>query len=303
MTMTTGIIFDIKRYAIHDGPGIRTTVFLKGCPLACGWCHNPEGIGPEPFVAYQEKKCLRCGACVENCPQQALRLDSEGVSPSGAPCISCFSCVDICPAEARERIGREVAAPELFVEIKKEIPFYDTSGGGVTFSGGEPLMQAPFLIELLELCGGERIHRAVDTTGHASHETMAAVAEQTDLFLYDLKIMDPEKHKKYTGVSNRLILDNLRWLAEKGVELIVRIPLIPGVNDDPENLDQTGSFLHRLPAIQKVDILPYHDFQKNKYRRFGIHYTNGKATPPSGKTLSRIKEHMERFGLKVAIGG
>jgi pyruvate formate lyase activating enzyme len=301
--MTTGIIFDIKRYAIHDGPGIRTTVFMKGCPLACRWCHNPEGIEPAPFLAYKKERCIRCGECVESCPEQALRLEPEGIFPSGSPCTNCFTCTEICPAEAREKVGRKLTALELFSEIKKDTPFYDTSGGGVTFSGGEPLMQAEFLIELLKLCGNEHIHRAVDTTGHASYETLMSVAEQTDLFLYDLKMMDSDKHEKYTGVSNHLIIDNLRHLARQGIDLIIRIPLIPGVNDDVDNLDRTGSFLNRLPGVKKVHILPYHDLQKSKNTRFKMPYSNDHLTLPTRDMLLNAKKRLENFGLEVAIGG
>ena len=301
--MTSGFIFDIKRYAIHDGPGIRTTVFMKGCPLFCQWCHNPEGVDPAPFWTYRQERCIRCGACAETCPEQALALDPEGIVPAEALCHRCFSCTEVCPAEAREQVGRKVTAVELLVEIQKDIPFYDTSGGGVTFSGGEPLMQAEFLIELLGLCGGEQIHRAVDTSGYASPEILTAVAAHTDLFLYDLKMMDSAKHEKYTGVSNRLILDNLELLARRGVGLMIRLPLIPGVNDDADNLDQTGAFLNRLPGIKKVDVLPYHDFQKNKYIRFGMDYGGMDTTMPSREMLSRARKHLESFGLEVAIGG
>lgn len=301
--MTTGLIFDIKHYAIHDGPGIRTTVFMKGCPLACRWCHNPEGVDPAPFWTYQPERCIHCGACVDNCPQQALRLAPEGVVPSGAPCRKCFTCTQICPAEARQQIGRKVAAEEIFYEIRKDIPFYDTSGGGVTFSGGEPLMQAEFLLELLELCGSEHIHRAVDTTGYADPDILMAVAAHTDLFLYDLKIMDSAKHEKYTGVSNRLILDNLKQLANIKTALIIRIPLIPGINDDTDNLDRTGAFLNLLPGIIKVDVLPYHAFQKSKYIRFGINNRDDTTAPPSSEMLSRARERLESFGLEVSIGG
>lgn len=301
--MTTGFIFDIKRYAIHDGPGIRTTVFMKGCPLFCQWCHNPEGIDPAPFWTYRQERCIRCGACAANCPEQALAIDIEGIAPAGASCLRCFTCTEVCPAEAREQVGRNVTAAELLVEIQKDIPFYDTSGGGVTFSGGEPLMQAEFLIELLRLCGSEQIHRAVDTTGYASPETLTAVAAHTDLFLYDLKMMDPARHERYTGVSNRLILDNLELLAHRGVGLMIRLPLIPGVNDDADNLDQTGAFLNRLPGIKKVDVLPYHNFQKSKYIRFGMDYGGTNTTTPSSEMLSRARKHLESFGLEVAIGG
>jgi len=301
--MTTGIIFDIKRYAIHDGPGIRTTVFMKGCSLACRWCHNPEGIDPAPFLAYKKERCIRCAECVESCPEQALFLDSEGVVSSGSPCTNCFTCTEICPCEAREKVGRKLTARELLSEIQKDIPFYDTSGGGVTFSGGEPLMQAEFLIELLTLCGDEHIHRAVDTSGYASCETLMAVAGHSDLFLYDLKMMDSDKHEKFTGVSNHLILDNLVRLARERVDIIIRIPLIPGVNDDVKNLDCTGSFLNRLPGVEKVHVLPYHDFQKTKYTRFEMPYCNDHLILPGRDMLLQAKEHLESFGLDVAIGG
>jgi len=196
-----------------------------------------------------------------------------------------------------------VAAEEIFYEIRKDIPFYDTSGGGVTFSGGEPLMQVEFLLELLELCGGEHIHRAVDTTGHTDPDILMAVAAHTDLFLYDLKMMDSAKHEKYTGVSNRLILDNLKQLANVKTALIIRIPLIPGINDDTDNLDRTGAFLNLLPGIIKVDVLPYHAFQKSKYIRFGINNRDDTTAPPSSEMLSRARERLESFGLEVRIGG
>jgi pyruvate formate lyase activating enzyme len=188
-------------------------------------------------------------------------------------------------------------------EIQKDIPFYDTSGGGVTFSGGEPLMQAEFLIELLKLCGEERIHRAVDTSGYANCETLMAVAVHSDLILYDLKMMDSAKHEKFTGVPNHLILDNLRHLAGKPVDLIIRIPLIPGVNDDAQNLDQTGLFLKRLAGAAKVQILPYHDFQMTKYDRFKMYYRTGNIALPTRDMLLNAKNHLENFGLEVAMGG
>ena len=301
--MTTGIIFDIKRYAIHDGPGIRTTVFMKGCPLACPWCHNPEGIEPTAFVTYKKERCIRCGACVEDCPEEAILSDSEGISPSGLPCTSCFTCAEICPSEAREAIGREMTAEALLKEIKKDIPFYDTSGGGVTFSGGEPLMQPDFLLQILHLCGQEQIHRTVDTTGYASTETIMSVAELTDLFLFDLKMMDSDKHERYTGISNQRIIDNLRQLAGQKAAIIIRYPLIPGVNDDRENLDRTGSFLKGLSTVVKVDILPYHHFQQNKYIQFNLFNSAEDVPQPSSEKLTFAKKRLENYGLSVGIGG
>jgi pyruvate formate lyase activating enzyme len=221
----------------------------------------------------------------------------------GSPCTNCFTCSEICPSEAREKVGRKLTALELLSEIQKDIPFYDTSGGGVTFSGGEPLMQAEFLIEMLKLCGNEHIHRAVDTSGYAGNQALMAVAGHTDLFLYDLKMMDSDKHEKYTGVSNHLIIDNLRHLARQGIDLIIRIPLIPGVNDDVDNLDRTGSFLNRLPGVKKVHILPYHDLQKSKNTRFKMPYSNDHLTLPTRDMLLNAKKRLENFGLEVAIGG
>ncbi|NNL75989.1 MAG: glycyl-radical enzyme activating protein, partial [Desulfobacterales bacterium] len=197
----------------------------------------------------------------------------------------------------------ELTAVELFGEIERDIPFYDTSGGGVTFSGGEPLAQLEFLIEMLRLCGRAHIHRAIDTTGYASLDTLKSVAKHTNLFLFDLKIMDPDKHEKYTGVSNHLILDNLRFLAEKEIDLIIRLPLIPGINDDVENLDRTGSFLKQLPGAINVHILPYHDFQKSKFARFKMQDSSGDITRPNQDMIINTKKHLENFGLEVAIGG
>jgi len=299
----TGIIFDIKRYAIHDGPGIRTTVFMKGCPLACQWCHNPEGIEPQPIVAYNKHHCIRCGECVAGCPEQALGLAPQGVVPSGSPCALCYTCSEICPAEARQKVGRSLTAPELLAEIRKDTPFFDTSGGGVTLSGGEPLMQAEFLIELLQLCGDENIHRAVDTSGYAPRDALMAMAEHSDLILYDLKLMDSDKHEKFAGVPNQLILDNLRHLASRRIDLIIRLPLIPGINDDVPNLDLTGTFLKHLPGAIKVQVLPYHGFQRTKYIRFGMRYHSTDIPPPTRQMLLDAKRHLENFGLDVAVGG
>ena len=202
-----------------------------------------------------------------------------------------------------ERIGRKISATDLFNEIKKDVSFYDTSRGGVTFSGGEPLLQPDFLIKLLELCGKAQIHRAVDTSGYAPETTLMRIARKTDLFLYDLKLMDPHKHEIYTGVSNRLILSNLRRLARAGNRLIIRIPVVPGVNDDDENLKQAGSFLSRLDGVEKVDLLPYHGFQKGKYERFGFHAGMTQVEPPGRDMIVTAKKHLENFGLDVAIGG
>lgn len=299
----TGIIFDIKKYALHDGPGIRTTVFLKGCPLCCLWCHNPEGIGATPQILYNNRRCIACGECLSVCPEGALSNTSEGITTDSAMCKSDGACAEICPAEARELVGKTALPEDILDTIKKDIPFYDQSGGGVTFSGGEPLMQPNFLLECLTLCGQEGIHRAVDTTGYAKLESIKQIAMQTDLFLYDLKLMDSEKHKQFTGVSNHSILNNLKYLARSGAQIIIRFPLIPGINDDNENIDLVGMYLRILPEIENVHIIPYHRHQENKYVRLDIENKVRDMPVPTSEDLSRAKKRLEGFGLHVEIGG
>lgn len=301
--MHPGIIFDVKQYAIHDGPGIRTTVFLKGCPLCCRWCHNPEGIGTRPQILYRKRRCIGCGECVDVCPENALSLMPEGVITNRILCKSDGACAEICPADARELVGKTVS-PEAMLEIvKKDIPFYSQSGGGVTFSGGEPLMQPEFLFRCLRLCGREGIHRALDTSGYAELEIVKQMAMETDLFLYDLKFMDTEKHMHFTGVSNQLILANLKYLARSGAQVIIRLPLIPGINDDDKNIDLVGMFLRVLPEIETVHILPYHGYQQNKYVRLETEYMLKDIPLPTPESLFRAEKRLESFGLKVDIGG
>lgn len=226
--MTSGIIFDVKRFSIHDGPGIRTTVFFKGCPLACLWCHNPESQSRAPQIMLRPSRCIACGACVDECAEGAITWNGGGVLTNRALCTSCGVCTQACVAEARELVGRKVTTAEIMAEISRDLAFYDESGGGVTFSGGEPLLQADFLLELLRECKRQEIHTAVDTSGAASWAALAQIAPFVDLFLYDLKLMDEARHKAATGAGNRLILDNLGRLAATGAAIQLRVALIPG---------------------------------------------------------------------------
>jgi pyruvate formate lyase activating enzyme len=299
----SGIVFNINRYAIHDGPGIRTTVFLKGCPLNCWWCHNPESMSPYPEFSLRLSRCIRCGTCVEKCPHQALSMTDEEIETNPVACKLCFECAEACPAEAREVVGRTMTVEEVMVEIKKDVPFYDESAGGVTFSGGEPLMQPAFLIELLDACGELDLHRVVDTSGHAPKGAMREVAKRTDLFLYDLKHMDPEVHRRYTGVGNELILENLRVLSCGNVPLRVRFPLVPGVNDDRKNVESMAIFLQKLHRVLDLDILPYHDVAISKYKRFGYNNRLGQIAPPSPDHVKNIAALLSSYGLCVTIGG
>ena len=299
----SGTIFDCRRFATHDGPGIRTTVFLKGCPLTCRWCHNPESWNAAPAVLYRREQCIGCSRCVEQCPEGALTLTVEGVVEEPSVCCRCGSCVRSCPAEARQSTGWRVSVAELLATIEKDIPFYDQSGGGVTFSGGEPLFQSDFLLELLIDCGRLDIHRAVDTTGFAPGAVVADISRHTDLFLYDLKLMNPDRHRRFTGHSNRSILENLKMLSASGARITIRIPLLPGVNDDADNLRQTADFVTSLPQRHPVELLPFHCSAVHKYDKLGLTYPAAAMTPPSPAQLSTAADRLQQAGLTVTTGG
>ncbi len=301
--MAEGIIFDIKKYAIHDGPGIRTTVFFKGCPLACRWCHNPEGISVTSQRIYQQERCVSCGECIEICPQKAMTQTTDGIITDPAKCNLCQTCAEHCPAGAVEFVGLKVTVAEVMGQIEKDIAFYDQSGGGVTLSGGEPLMQPEFLLELLDACSKLDLHRTVDTTGYADTALILQVAQRTDLFLYDLKLMDDTKHRDFTGVSNQLILDNLKRLSENRARIQVRIPVIPGINTDADNIYRTADFVATLPGVEHVSILPFHNSALGKYSRLGMECMPSDIQSPSDEYLSRIAGWLEQSGLQVKIGG
>jgi pyruvate formate lyase activating enzyme len=301
--LTTGLVFDVKRYSIHDGPGIRTSVFLKGCPLSCRWCHNPEGQAPESELMLRVDRCVGCGACLEICAQGAISMDGDVAVTDRGKCRVCGACVEVCCAEAREIAGREITASQVTAEIERDIAFYDESGGGVTFSGGEPLQQPEFLLALLRGCKEREIHTAVDTCGFSTWETFDSIREQVDLFLYDLKLMDDTKHERFTSVSNELSLSNLQSLSQLGHNIILRLPIIPGINDDGENIRETGAFAAALPSLNRVDLLPYHHAGVEKYNRFNRVYGLPEAHPPSDERMHELAETLRGFGLAVGIGG
>lgn len=304
--MRENLLFDIKRYAINDGPGIRITLFMKGCPLSCVWCHNPEGISVHKQKLYTKKKCIGCCTCVEICPEQALSLTPDGIVSDDSRCVLCGKCVAECPALALEMSGTSYGCEYLMSEIEKETEVMDGSGGGVTFCGGEPLLQPDFLLEMLRRCGEKDIHRTVDTSLYARPELVKEVAACCDLFLVDLKMMDSVRHKNYCGVPNELILSNLRMIAEMGCRFWVRIPLIVGVNADEENLIGSADFLASLPwQEKKVDLLPYHDIARNKHEKMRTLYNPQGVglSAPSEEEKQKAVRIFESRGFTVTLGG
>ncbi|MGA2308004.1 MAG: glycyl-radical enzyme activating protein [Candidatus Bathyarchaeia archaeon] len=301
-TIQKGIVFEVKRYATDDGPGIRTTVFFKGCPLRCWWCHNPEGKNSKPELMYKRNRCKGSGECVKNCPKNAISKGAQYVSINRKLCNLCGKCALACPSDALVLVGRAARADEMLKEIEKDVTFYDESGGGVTFSGGEPLMQPDFLEALLEGCKERNIRTALDTCGYAPCETVDRIKDKVDLFLYDIKSMDDRTHRKYTGVSNKLIIQNFKRLAENGSSISVRFPVIPGVNDNAENVTRTGEFALSL-GVKQVCLLPYHRAGIEKYRSLDKTYRLEHLQSPSDEKMQMIKEKLITLGLDVRIGG
>lgn len=295
------LIFDIKRFAINDGPGIRTTLFMKGCPLRCVWCHNPEGQTERPALLFTSKKCIACHSCADACPQ-----GGQGIPPKPSECLLCGACADACPTLALRMSGREWPMDELMTVVEKERKAMEDSGGGVTICGGEPLMHPDYLMQLLDELGRRGFHRAVDTTLLSSADIVRRVAANCELFLVDLKHMDSDIHRRYTGVPNERILDNIRLIAELGCRYFIRIPFIEGINASEENIERSAAFLASLPRQpEEVSLLPYHDIGKGKHERMGTRY-NPDAIPmstPSETVQQRALAQFAAHGLAAKIGG
>jgi pyruvate formate lyase activating enzyme len=298
-----GTLFNIQRYAIHDGPGIRTTAFLKGCPLSCAWCHNPEGRSGDAELLILRERCLECDACVEACPNPPP-VGHRDCDPSDAhKCVRCGACADACPAGARRLAGAEMTVKDLVDEAERDRPFYEETGGGVTFSGGEPLVQGEFLLACLEECRRRGLHVAVDTCGFASRELMLQVSSLAGLLLFDLKVMDEKKHEELTGVPLGPILENLRAADSSGVEIVIRFPLIPGVTDGDENIEALGVFVASLENTRGVHVLSFHRTASDKYERLGRRWVYSGLKPAPGDAVDRVIAGLAGHGLAATSGG
>ena len=303
MTQVKGLIFDIKKLAVHDGPGIRTTVFFKGCPLHCWWCHNPEAIHPGPELVLFDVKCIGCGECMTICPQQAHEALPDGTRAYHRErCLLCGKCVEICYAEALVMEGREVSVEDVMTELRKDIPFYENSGGGITLSGGEPLSQPEFAMALLKQCKQEGLHTVLDTSGQAPWRILSELLPYVDLLLYDVKHIDSRKHKEHTGASSRLALENLKKVGQYGVPVEIRMPIIPGINDAEAEILRAAEFLSAVRGIERVQLLPYHRLGESKYRRLGREYKLPEQEPPARDHMEQIAAWMRASGLEVRIG-
>jgi pyruvate formate lyase activating enzyme len=300
----TGRIFDIKRYSIHDGPGTRTTVFLKGCALHCLWCHNPESIDAAPELMHWPARCARCHACVKACPTGAISKDGGGVvAVDRTKCDLCGRCAEACLYDAMQIVGRDMSVEEVVAEVDRDRIFYEQSGGGVTLSGGDPFVQADFAAALLDACRSHGLRTALDTAGMSQNGALDRLAARADIILFDLKVMDDDRHRASTGVSNVPILRNLQRLTAAGREVWVRIPLIHGVNDDDDNIRRTIDLLLSLKTIRRIGLLPYHAGGLDKAGRIGKDPQFRKFEAPSEERIAAIEAAFRDAGFEVRRGG
>jgi pyruvate formate lyase activating enzyme len=301
-----GWIWDITRYTLHDGPGIRTTVFFKGCPLHCAWCCNPESHAAGAEILWIKEKCLACDLCLGTCPHWAITRDNGG-SPrfDREACDLCGLCAMRCPGEAMNIVGRLMTVGDVIQEVMRDEAFYTRSGGGLTLSGGEPLAQPAFATELLRRYKVQERgrHTTVETSGAAPWESFSALMPWVDLFLFDIKHMDQVEHRRLTAAGNEQILDNAARLADAGATLFIRLPLIPGCNDGDDNLRQTARFARSLRGVSHVEILPYHRLGEPKYARLGVPYALAGTSPPAGDRVAAARAIIEAAGLTARVGG
>jgi len=302
---TKALIFNIQKYSIHDGPGIRTIVFLKGCPLRCAWCANPESQNNSPDLLFYPEHCIGCLQCSGVCETGAIHERDKKLLFDRSLCTSCLKCVDVCSAQARKKSGELMSVEEIFQEVIKDKVFYETSGGGVTFSGGEPLMWPEFIADLSQQLKANEINTAVETCGQFPESALPVVLEWIDHVLFDIKLIDEEKHIKYCGGSNREILSNFKKIVT-AMPIVIRIPIIPGINDQLYDLNLTVNFLKPYEAqIKHIDLLPYHNLGISKFNALGRPYTLNSVCPPSLEHMKKIQDFFQKNGFmdKVTVMG
>ncbi|MBA7639467.1 4-hydroxyphenylacetate decarboxylase activating enzyme [subsurface metagenome] len=300
----TGIIFNIQKFSVHDGPGIRTTVFMKGCSLQCRWCSNAESMSPEPELGVIRERCNNCGKCLKVCPEEAIRFDDDGVIQFNRDkCSACGECVAVCSPGALTIYGKQVTVEDVFKEVIRDKSFYESSGGGITVSGGEPLRQADFVAALLQRCRQAGISTCLDTCGYATPDKLKKVLAFTDYVLYDIKHMDADRHRQFTGLPNDLILNNAKVVVASGIPMLCRIPLIKSVNDTRRNITETAQFLKMLGNGIAVEILPYHRLGIGKYQTLDKPYPGEAFTPPSPEEIESARRIFEEYGVPCTAGG
>ena len=295
-----GLIFNIQRFSIHDGPGIRSTVFMKACPLRCHWCSNPESWNPYPEIMTNDLRCIKCGKCAQICPTGAITVNQKGRKINRAKCTLCLECAEVCPTGGISISGEYMTIEDVMKEVESDKLFYQNSGGGVTISGGEPLSQWEFVHQLLKECKQEGIHTALDTSGYAPWDILEKVLDYTDLVLFDIKHINSSQHRKGTGKGNKLIIDNMKRTASK-TRTWLRFPLIPGYNDSGEHVRELAELGVKI-GVEKFSILPYHEWGKAKYEKLGRRYPFKNAQTPSDEHIQELQRIIENMGLKVTIG-
>jgi pyruvate formate lyase activating enzyme len=297
----TGTIFNIQRYSIDDGPGIRTTVFVKGCPLRCPWCSNPESQSPNPQILYRYTSCKKCGTCVQLCPNQAIALGESGITIDRAKCAVCGACAEGCLADALKISGEEVTVDKVWKTVRKDEVYYETSGGGVTCSGGEILTQPDFVVALFKKCKENGVHTCADTSGFGSEDAMRKILEFSDLVYFDMKHSDPAKHKEFTGVELDTVLRNLKLCTESGVDITIRIPLIPEYNNSADTLEAVAELIRSLAPAASVSILPYHKYGASKYSGVGMSYTLDELRENTPEELEQARAIFELHGFDCKV--